>query len=92
MLVRNETTLLTSPSFLSRTQLTAVGGRVAPPRHQAVEGGGVAQLNQHVVLVQVVAVVLRVPDQLGGIDPLLGAFIHSDVGWPSRTWARLMEA
>lgn len=78
-------------------QLTAVGGHVAPARHQAVlvghgaaggqghglhvvvENGGAAQLDQHDVIVQVVAVVLRVLDHLGAVDPLLGAFVHGDV-------------
>lgn len=45
----------------------------------AVEGGGPAQLDQHDVVVQVVAVVLGVLDQLGSIDPLLGALVHSNV-------------
>lgn len=84
-------------SLSSQTQLTAVGGRVAPPGHQAalvgrgaaggqghglhiaVEGGGAAQLDQHDVVVQVVAVVLWVLDQLGRIDPLLRALVHGDV-------------
>lgn len=83
--------------FAFRTRLTAIGGRVAPSRHQAVlighgaarrqghgldvavEGGGAAQFDQHDVVVQVVAVVLRVLDQLGSINPLLGALIRSDV-------------
>lgn len=81
----------------SQTQLTAVGGHVAPPGHQAVlisrgaargqghslhvavEGGRAAQLDQHDVVVQVVAVVLRVLDHLGTVNPLLGALIDSDV-------------
>lgn len=44
-----------------------------------VEGGGAAQFDQHDVVVQVVAVVLGVLDQLGRVNPLLGALVHSDV-------------
>lgn len=45
----------------------------------AVEGGGAAQLDQHDVVVQVVAVVGGVPDEFGSIDPLLRALVHSNV-------------
>lgn len=44
--------------------------------HEAVEGGGAAQLDQHNVVVQVVAVVVGVPDEPGRLDPLLGALVH----------------
>lgn len=47
--------------------------------HVAVEGGRVAQFDQHDVVVQVVAVVIWVPDQHGSINPLLGSIIYSDV-------------
>lgn len=45
----------------------------------AVEGGGAAQLDQHDVVVQVVAVVIGVFDEFGSIDPLLGALVRSNV-------------
>lgn len=45
----------------------------------AVEGGGAAQLDQHDVVIQVVAVVMGVLDELGSIDPLFGALVHSNV-------------
>lgn len=45
----------------------------------AVEGGGATQLDQHDVVVQVVAVVIGVFDEFGSIDPLLSAFVHSNV-------------
>lgn len=38
-----------------------------------------AQFDQHDVIVQVVAVVVWVLDELGGIDPLLGALVHTNV-------------
>lgn len=45
----------------------------------AVEGSGLAQLDQHDVIVQVVAVVARMADDLGGVDELLGALIDGNV-------------
>lgn len=45
----------------------------------AVEGGGLAQLDQHDVIIQVVAVVARMADDLGGVDKLLGALTDGDV-------------
>lgn len=56
----------------------AAGGQ----RHrldEAVEGGGAAQLDQHDVVVQVVAVVVGVLDEPGRVDPLLGALVHRNV-------------
>lgn len=45
----------------------------------AVELGGAAQLDQHDVVVQVVAVVVGVKDDFAGVDELLRALVHSDV-------------
>lgn len=45
----------------------------------AIEGGRAAQFDQHDVVIQVVAVVLWVLNNLGSINPLLGALIHSNV-------------
>ena len=45
----------------------------------AVEFGGAAQLDQHDVVVQVVAVVSGVTDDLGRVDELLCAFVDSNV-------------
>lgn len=45
----------------------------------AVEGGSLAQLDQHDVVVQGVAVVAGVADDLGGVDELLGALADGDV-------------
>lgn len=56
----------------------AAGGQCHSP-DVAVEGGGAAQLDQHDVVVQVVAVVVGVLDQLGRVNPLLGALVHIDV-------------
>lgn len=46
---------------------------------EAVEGGGAAQLDQHDVIVQVVAVVVGVLDEPGRVNPLLGALVHRDI-------------
>lgn len=45
----------------------------------AVQGGGLAQLDQHDVVVQVVAAVAGVADDLGGVDELLGALADGNV-------------
>lgn len=45
----------------------------------AVELGGAAQLDQHDVVVQVVAVVVGVKDDLARADELLCALVHSNV-------------
>ena len=47
--------------------------------HVAVEGSGLAQLDQHDVVVQVVAVVPWVADDLGRVDELLSALVGSNV-------------
>lgn len=44
-----------------------------------VEGGGFAQLDQHNVVVQVVAAVAGMADDLGGVDELLGALVDGNV-------------
>lgn len=45
----------------------------------AVEGGGFAQLDQHDVVVEVVAAVTGMADDLGRVDELLSALIHGNV-------------
>lgn len=45
----------------------------------AVQGGGLAQLDQHDVIVQVAAAVSGVADDLSGVDELLCALIDSNV-------------
>lgn len=45
----------------------------------AVQGGGLAQLDQHDVIVQVAAAVAGVTDDLSRVDELLCALIDSDV-------------
>lgn len=47
--------------------------------HIAVEGGGLAQLDQHDVVVDVVGAVVGVADDAGGADELLGALVDPDV-------------
>lgn len=47
--------------------------------HIAVEGGGLAQLDQHDVIVDGVAVVVRVTDDTGRADELLSVLCDSDV-------------
>ena len=47
--------------------------------HILVEGGGLAQLDQHDVIVDVVGAVVGVTDDTGGGDPLLGTLINCDV-------------
>lgn len=47
--------------------------------HVAVEGGGLAELDQHDVVVQVAAAVAGVPDHGGGVDELLGSLVDGDV-------------
>ena len=47
--------------------------------HVLVEGGGLAQLDQHDVVVDVVGAVVGVADGAGGFDELLISLSHSDV-------------
>ena len=47
--------------------------------HVLVEGGGLAQLDQHDVVVDVVGAVLGVADDTGRSDELLGALVHVDI-------------
>ena len=47
--------------------------------HVLVEGGGLAQLDQHDVVVDVVGAVVGVADDAGGFDELLISLSHSDV-------------
>ena len=47
--------------------------------HVLVEDGGLAQLDQHDVIVDVVGAVLGVADDTGGSDELLSSLIDSDV-------------
>lgn len=61
------------------------GSRVSAARGQghgadvAVQGGGIAQLDQHDVIVQVTAVVVGMTDDLSRVDELLGALVHFNV-------------
>lgn len=47
--------------------------------HVVIEAGGFVQLDQHDVIVQVVAVVSRVTDDLRSADELLCALVDGDV-------------
>ena len=47
--------------------------------HILVEGGGLAQLDQHDVIVDVVGAVVGVADDTGGADELLGSLVDPDV-------------
>jgi len=47
--------------------------------HILVEGGGVAQLDQHDVIVNVVGAVIGMTDDFGGPDELLGSLVGTDV-------------
>ena len=47
--------------------------------HVLVEGGGLAQLDQHDVVVDVVGAVVGVADDTGRADELLGALVDPDV-------------
>merc|ERR1712212_646231 len=55
------------------------GGGQSHRLHILVEGGGLAQLDQHDVIVDVVGAVVGVTDDTGGGDPLLGTLIDFDV-------------
>ena len=50
--------------------------------HGGVEGGGLAQLDQHDVVVDVVGAVVGVTDDAGRADELLVTLVHSDVVLP----------
>ena len=47
--------------------------------HILVEGGGLAQLDQHDVIVDVVGAIVGVADDTGGADELLGSLVDPDV-------------
>ena len=47
--------------------------------HILVEGGGLAQLDEHDVVVDVVGAVVGVTDDTGGADELLGSLIDPEV-------------
>ena len=60
----------------------AGGGTAGGQSHRpyiVVEGGGLAQLDQHDVIVDVVGAVSGVADDAGGPDELLGALGEPDV-------------
>ena len=60
----------------------ASGGTAAGQSHRLhvlVDGGGLAQLDEHDVVVDVVGAVVGVADDTGGADILLGALIDPDV-------------
>lgn len=78
--------VLTSTStHVAPSRDQAAGSRASTARgqghglHVAVEAGGLAQLDQHDVVIQVAAVVAGVADDLGRVDELLSALIGSNV-------------
>lgn len=67
--------------FRDETRGSSAGtaGRQGHRADIAVQGGGLAQLNKHDVVVQITAAVARMPDNFGRVNPLLGAFADSNV-------------
>ena len=60
----------------------ASGGTAAGQSHRLhvlVDGGGLAQLDEHDVVVDVVGAVVGVADDTGGADVLLGSLIDPEV-------------
>jgi len=57
----------------------SAGGGQGHGLHVIVQGGGLFQLDQHDVVVDVVGAVLGVTDDAGGGDVLLGSFGEPDV-------------